>query len=85
MISLSQAFWEESLTINKHLSNFLSVTVRTLCWHCGNYGNAPHCLRKVASGGENANSYDKYEVKDEISGSHGDEYEDRCLLGCCAV
>jgi hypothetical protein len=21
----------------------------------------------------------------EISGSHGDEYEDGCLLGCCAV
>jgi hypothetical protein len=21
----------------------------------------------------------------EISGSHGDEYEDDCLMGCCAV
>jgi hypothetical protein len=21
----------------------------------------------------------------EISGSHGDEYEDGCLLGCCAT
>jgi hypothetical protein len=24
-------------------------------------------------------------VESEISGSHGGEYEDGCLLGCCAV
>jgi hypothetical protein len=24
-------------------------------------------------------------IKAEISGSHGSEYEDDCLLGCCAM
>jgi hypothetical protein len=27
----------------------------------------------------------KFRVLGEISGFHGGEYEDGCLLGCCAV
>jgi hypothetical protein len=34
-----------------------------------------------------ANDTSEYEhsTNSEISGSHGSEYEDDCLLGCCAV
>jgi hypothetical protein len=27
----------------------------------------------------------KFTLRSEISGCHGGEYEDGCLLGCCAV
>jgi hypothetical protein len=29
--------------------------------------------------------YKMYEQLSEISGSHGGEYKDGCLVGCCAV
>jgi hypothetical protein len=29
--------------------------------------------------------YENADALDDISGSHGGEYEDDCLLGCCAV
>jgi hypothetical protein len=31
------------------------------------------------------NAWQKQEIHSEISGSHGSEYENDCLLGCCAV
>jgi hypothetical protein len=42
--------------------------------HCGLVGS------KVGWGGQEARKH-----TDEISGPHGSEYEDDCLLGCCAV
>jgi hypothetical protein len=30
-------------------------------------------------------NYIEWKTKDEILGSHGGEYEDDCLLGCCDV
>jgi hypothetical protein len=41
--------------------------------------------RERREGEKKRKRFEKLKSTDEISGSHGDEYEDDCLLGCCAV
>jgi hypothetical protein len=43
------------------------------------------CCRTIIVGSHSARRYSTLDMVHEISGSHSDECEDGCLLGCCAL
>jgi hypothetical protein len=81
LFSKPDTFWG---ILNNHGPSFAWQTIWLLCLFQYNLENRQNklCIQQVNTG---TMLNEECSLIGEISGSHSGEYEDGCLLGCCAV